>query len=466
LPCVIIFLSALPPTARGADDGAQPPISKEESSTKLADDGNPGTAKSSPTKRASPEPVAPSKQAISHEKVEAISGNPGAVNIVTGTGLLGRTLGLDNISGVRLGGLWIGDANYLISGGVEPRKWSFNSLLLVDLSIDCEKLVGIPGGQFGAEFLQFNGQPTNNQAGAVQGYNSLVAAEPLVRTELYELWWRQQLFNDKLAIRVGKTVPTYDFGNVSRSVPTSNSSHEIASVSGLIYTPVFVNPTMLGVIPGYYDSAYGITVTFTPTKQLYIDYGLYDGSLARGVHTGLKFAPTFDGHYFNAMEVGSAWLLGPQDKPGTLALGGWWQTGKLYGPAIKENGAQGFYMFGSQRLWDRHPGVDSSGITGFFQFGINDSETLPANEYFGSGLTGFGLIPGRPEDSVGVGLAWSWLDRNLGLRSNEFMTAIYYQMHLVGSVFFQPTLSYVPNPGASRNVPGAVALTSRITVLF
>jgi carbohydrate-selective porin OprB len=70
---------------------------------------------------------------------EGISANPGAVNILTGTGLLGRLLGFGPDSGVRLGGLWIGDANYLFAGGAEPRTWSFNSLLLVDLSLAAEE---------------------------------------------------------------------------------------------------------------------------------------------------------------------------------------------------------------------------------------------------------------------------------------------------------------------------------------
>lgn len=60
-----------------------------------------------------------------------ISANPGAVNILTGTGLLGRLLGFGPDSGVRLGGLWIGNANYLFAGGAEPRMWSFNGAVLV-----------------------------------------------------------------------------------------------------------------------------------------------------------------------------------------------------------------------------------------------------------------------------------------------------------------------------------------------
>src|SRR5689334_13855758 len=72
---------------------------------------------------------------------EGISGNPGAVNVLTGTGLLGRALGFGPESGVRLGGLWLGDVNYLVDGGADPRTWSFNSLLLLDLSLDLEKIL-------------------------------------------------------------------------------------------------------------------------------------------------------------------------------------------------------------------------------------------------------------------------------------------------------------------------------------
>ena len=165
---------------------------------------------------------------------DGISGNPGAVNILTGTGLLGRLLGFGKDSGVRLGGLWIGDTNYLFSGGADPKTWSFNSLLVVDLSLDLEKLVGIPGAQFGIDFLQFNGQATNDQAGVVPGYNGLPGQPPLDRSELYELWWRQRLFDDKLIFRIGKMVPTYDFNNVLRPVPVQDPSLFVPATSGLI----------------------------------------------------------------------------------------------------------------------------------------------------------------------------------------------------------------------------------------
>ena len=224
-------------------------------------------------------------------------------------------------------------------------------------------------------------------------------------------------------------------------------------------------------MPGYYNSAYGVTVTVAPTTSFYVSAGAYDGNVARGVQTGLNATPDFNGYYFAIGEVGYAWRLGPHGMPGTLAVGGWGQTGQLSavaasGSPITEDGAKGIYTFGSQRLWVRNPGQDNSGLSAFFQFGINDSETLRVNTYFGAGLTGFGLVPRRPKDSMGAGVAVSWLNEKLGFRNDEVMLSAYYQFNVIGDIYLQPTLTYIPNPGASRSLSPATAITLRATILF
>jgi porin len=395
-----------------------------------------------------------------------ISANPGAVNIVTGTGLLGRTFGFDKESGVHLGGAWVGDAGYLLSGGVEPRTWSFNSLLVVDLSLDLEKLLKIPGAQFGVEFSQFNGQPTNDQAGVVAGYNGLPGPPPLNRSQLNQLWWRQRLFDDKLIVRIGKTVPTYDFNNVLRPLPLQDESLFVPSLSALMYTPVFKNPTLIGAMPGSYNPAYGITLTFAPTNNVYASFGLYDGNQARGEQTGLNVTPEFNGYYFMIGEAGYAWRLGSQGLPGTVAVGAWRQAGELSAVGVREDGAKGIYAFANQRLWLRHPGVDNSGVSGFLQFGVSDSDTMIADRYVGAGLTAFGLVPGRPRDSMGAGIAASWLNQRLGFRASEVILQTYYQAHVVGDVYLQGYLTHVPNPGASPRLAPATAATIQVVVLF
>lgn len=399
----------------------------------------------------------------------AISGNPGAVNIVAGTGELGRQLGLPE-SGLRLGGVLVSNGNYLISGGNAPGEASFNNLLVTDLDADLDKLAQIPGASFGAALLRFDGQPSNQQAGLVTGYNGLTGAPPLDRTELYELWWRQSFFSDRLVVRIGKTVPTYDFDNVVRPVPVQDVALQIPAVSGLLYTPVFVNPTILGALPGYYNSAYGFTATLAPTERFYASFGGYDGNGAHGEQTGLQLAPNFNGYRFYIGETGTAWLLGANNLPGAFGIGAWDQTGTLTlsAPqgAVAQNGSQGVYAFASQRLWRGSNDGDARGVSGFVQLGANDSRTLIATRYLGLGVTAFGMIRGRPLDSLGVGIVWSRLNPNLDLRPDEAMLQFYDQVHVFDGVFLQPTLTLSPNPGETTARAPALAFTVQSTVLF
>jgi porin len=402
------------------------------------------------------------------EASSAIAGNPGAVNIVAGTGALGRLLGLDPESGLRLGGVLVSNGNYLISGGNAPGKTSFNNLLLANLDADLDTLAHIPGASFGAAMLRFDGQPTNQQAGVVTGYNGLTGAPPLDRTELYELWWRQSLFSDQLVVRIGKTVPTYDFGNVVRPVPVEDVLLQIPAVSGLLYTPIFVNPTILGALPGYYNSAYGVTATVAPGRSFYVSLGGYDGNVARGVQTGLQNGPIFNGYRFQIGEAGTAWLLGSDNLPGSFGIGAWNQTGTLSIPhsTITQNGTHGTYAFASQRLWRGSGYADARGVSGFVQLGINDSRTMLATRYLGLGATAFGVIPGRPLDSLGAGIAWSRLNRNSGFRPNEALLQFYDQIHVFDGVYLQPALTVSPNPGERTARAPAIAFTVQSTVLF
>lgn len=412
-----------------------------------------------------------------------VSSNPAAVNINVGTGQLGQLLGLDEDSGLRLGGLWVGDASGVLSGGVEPGQWGLNNLVVADLSLDAEKRWGWHGCSFGTQFLDYTGQPTNSLAGTVQGFDGLQSSPPFNRTELYQLWWRQEWFDGKLITRVGKSVPSYDFGNVLAGVPVHDAAYNIPAVTSLIYTPIFVNPTMLGRLPGYYDSSTGVIATLLPTEHAYISYGFFDGNNAHGQDLGLR-GPLFNGNYFHIAEVGGTWLCGPENKPGKLGMGVWGQTGQLSTPSGGEvDGDMGTYLFASQRLWFRHPGLDNSGVSGFVQFGANSSDSLAVRQFVGVGLTAFGLVRSRPKDSQGIGIAWAFLNNepNAGefffpdvpsgsssqeLRSNELMLQAYYQLILWDGAIFQPTLTYIPNPGVRSDIPGAFALSTYLILLF
>lgn len=400
----------------------------------------------------------------SEQQSYGISGNPGAVNSVTGTGELGRRLHIPSSSGVQLGGMYIGDCNTLFDGRQGTGMWTGNSVLIIDLLIDLQKSIGWRGAYFGSEFLQFNGQPTNADAGVVQGYNSLTGSPPLNRSELYQLWLLQKFWGEKFTLRIGKVIPIAHFNNVSKPVPTNNPTVSIPSVSGLTYTPIFVNTTFLGAIGGYYNSVYGAVATIAPVKEAYVNLGFFDGNLARGVQTGLKTAPHFNGYYFSIIEAGYGWA---SSKPGIAAIGGWFQSGKLTNGNQTQIGTGGIYGFASQALWTKSSNsTDKGNVSSFIQFGWSNSRTFEMNLFAGAGLTAFALIPKRPNDSFGFGLAWSRLNPHRFSRYSELMLQAYYQLQILSSIYFESALSYIPNPGAHPDKSNVTALTNRMTILF
>lgn len=418
-----------------------------------------GPAKAQDPVRVTPAPPPP-------ETVAAVSGNPASSDFTTGTGWLGRTLGLKEEWGVKLGGMWLADTNVVVAGGAQPGAWSNNSALVIGLDVDAEKLVGWRGAKFSFEFLQFNGGDTNEQAGSIAGYNGIVGLPPLNRTELLEAWYLQEMVKDKLSMRIGRSLPTYDFGNVLRPVALADPDQNIPAVSGLLWSPIFVNASMIGAMMGYYNPGNGVTVSYTPTKSFYANVGFYDGNRARGIQTGL-YAPMFNGYWFNIGEIGVNWLLGDGKHPGQFAVGLWRQTGVMTFRGTTEDGTGGFYLFGSQRVaYGVNAAVPNSSISIFYQVGANASQTLPITQYYSVGATAFGLIGKRAGDSLGVGVGLSRLNPTQFQRPTELMFQAYYQAHLFATTFLQPTVTYIPTPGLSPDLPGALTTTLRLTLLF
>ena len=407
----------------------------------------------------------------------ALAGNPAAVNLFNGTGKLGEFLGIAPETGVKFGGMWIGNTAFIM-GGKSQGDATYNNLAIVDLQIDLEKFWNIDGASFAATFLQFDGAYTNTHEGVAVGFDGLTEGPSLNRSELYQLWWRQKFLDDTLIFRIGKSIPYVDFGNVIKALPIDRerSPPIIPATTALLYAPIFVNPTMLGVMPGYYNSAWGVTGTYVP-NEYYASAGFFDGSLARGRQTGTHAGPTFDAYYFSIGEVGKVW---GGNYPGKIAFGGWGQSGAFCagltanagcsGQSQVQNGMQGFYTLVTNRLlsvdWANKPGA----ILGFMQFGINNAKYIMANQFVGGGISAFGVIPDRDRDSLGFGFGLSYLNQGMseaspnGLwtspvyryptysRSSELVTQLYYQAHVWGDVYVQPVLSYVPHPAMSMPV--------------
>lgn len=423
------------------------------------------------------------KPILASKQKRLFSGNPAASDSIVGTGELGKWLGLGEDSPVRIGGIFLGNITQQISGGTDSGTTSFNGSAILGLGIDLEKAMAWPGAFFEVEVLQFNGQPVNQTAGSVQGINSLEATSPLSRTELYQLWLNQTFNDGRISFRVGKLIPSMNFGSVVRPLITQTNPQLFPSTTSLMYTPVFVSPSMLGFIPGYYNSAFGIYGSWnswgtsfengTDAHGWYVQAGLYDGRGAQGVQTGLV-GPDFSGALFEVIEVGGAWSQFPGISNlgvGSLAVGAWHQSGPLTAPGgATEAGTGGIYGYLVQKLGTFRDDPNINGVMGFLQGGWNNSSTAIMNASVGFGLTFIAPFADRPLDSYGLGFSWAELNDSpaagYGFNSYETMIQFYGQYHLFSNYFLQPVITILPTPGIKGATSPSISAALQLVVPF
>lgn len=413
------------------------------------------------------------------------SSNPAASAAAPGTGQLGRWLGLPADSALRLGGVWVGNGTSQIVGGVQSAPASgLAQQLLLDATLDLDKAMGWRGATAWVQGLQVNAGPgAALPSGSVQGSNSLVAPPPLDRTELYSVVLRQDLWDRQLKILVGKQAASVEFANVTRPDFTRNPTYEVPALSALPFTPLYAMPTLLGRMPGYPDSALGVSLSWQPKglgRKVYLSAGVFDGRGGVGdgsIRTGTAI-PSLSGPLFSVAELGGGWSLGASNRPGSASFGAWFQGGQSSrcsggGPeesCLKEYGAHGLYGTVAQRLFNFRYGRDSSGLVGFVSAGWTPSVTNLMTRSLTAGLTAFAPMAQRPRDSFGLGLSWARVNDTgfLGevFRPSELMLQVYGQFHLGGTTYVVPAFTSLPRPGLAAAAGGSTSVLLQLITLF
>ena len=410
------------------------------------------------------------------------TGNPAASQTAPGTGELGQLLGLPSDGALRISGVWVGNGSVQWSGGLSKSNDAAQELLL-EASLDLGKAIGLDHTWIWVQGLQVNGSANaGGVSGSVQGSNSLVAAPPLDRTELFEFAIRKDVLDGRLRLIAGKQSPSTIFANINRPDVTEDPRYKIASITSLAFTPIYSMPSLLGRLPGYTDSALGLHATVQPgwlEDRSYLSAGVFDGRGGLGdasVLTGLVM-PSLSGPLFSIVEAGSGWVVGETRKPGSIGVGAWSQGGESLRcnrsnpqQCISEIGTWGAYLLMDQRLSNFRPDQDSSGINTFLSAGWSPSNTNLINASITGGLTFFGPFKARPNDSLGIGLSWAQINTREFLshtfNSNELMLQGYAQIALTKSLFLQPTLTLLPQVGLREAENNSFSGLMQITMLF
>ncbi len=131
-------------------------------------------------------------------------------------------------------------------------------------------------------------------------------------------------------------------------------------------------------------------------------------------------------------------------------------------PLNREQDTWSVYYNFDQYLWN--PGNDSKqGLGVFFRFGVSDGQANPVKYHLNLGIGGKGVIPGREQDTFGIG--WSrlqmsdnfvpFLRKNLGLGLRHDDTfEIFYNVALVGWMKLTLDLQVI-EPGIKKALAGS-----------
>jgi porin len=193
--------------------------------------------------------------------------------------------------------------------------------------------------------------------------------------------------------------------------------------------------------------------------------------------------------------------------PGIYKLGGWYHSGRfddqrfddgglsLAAPASsgqprRHDGDYGVYAVADQMVW-RQPGTEDQGLTLFLRLGAAPSDRNLISFYADGGLAYKGLLPGRTQDTLALGVAYAQvgdharrLDQDshavsglsTPVRAAETALELSYVAQVTPWWTVQPDLQLVFNPGgpaANPNDPtglspvgDAVVIGLRTTVKF
>ncbi len=305
---------------------------------------------------------------------------------------------------------------------------------------------------------------------------------------MFELWYEQNAFNDRFSVRAGLMLADTEFATSETAFTFMNST--------LGWMAWLANDLPFGG-PAYPLSTPGARIRVKPVDDVYFQAAIFSGDPTGGdgSNQGGEFPQgtvfSFRGGTFLMAEVGFTpnQQKGAAGLPGNYKIGAWYHTSSRFGDQrfddtglsladpmstgipLDHTGNSGIYGVVDQMLY-RVPGTDDQGLSAFVRVGGTRNDRNLISFYADAGLVYKGLIPGRPDDKIGIAAAYARIGGNArGLdvdtafftespypvRSSEAMVELTYQAKLTPWWTLQPDLQYVIRPsGGVLNDDGSI----------
>jgi porin len=164
-----------------------------------------------------------------------------------------------------------------------------------------------------------------------------------------------------------------------------------------------------------------------------------------------------------------------------VAVGAWHYTAKFndldefdaQGAPLQHQGSSGAYL-AMDRVLSETPDHKHQ-IGAFLQLGVSEQQVNRFGSYTGAGIAAGGLIPGRPNDEIGFGVAsarncFSYMQSQqlMGVPVNRAETALEatYLAKINDSVAWQPDFQYVIHPNTDPTIRNALVFQLRLELGF
>ena len=356
--------------------------------------------------------------------------------------------------GVSVGAVWVGQGFKNFQGGISTSTTAASTFDL-NLTLDAGKLLGWPGATFYADLEDHAGtDPSQALVGDLQKFTKYNYPPFL---QMAELWYQQNLFGNKLRLKIGKVDANTEFSVIDNGLQFLNSSTQ-------------VSPTII-VFPTFPDPMPSVNAFFTPNDLFYASVGAY---YANREDRFLDFtgspqaAQLTQSGAFIIGETGLKWKhLADWQNDGNVRLGFWGDTGTfttLNGG--REQGTHGIYAIANQTLWKPGSKEDETrGVRMFLEYAQTPGDISVIDRHIGGGLAWTGPFAGRPNDIIGLSPQYVHLSESADLpKSYELAIEGFYQYQITPWASLQPDLQYIRNPGGQH--PDALVGTLQIVCRF
>lgn len=380
-----------------------------------------------------------------------------------------------------------------VSGGLE-QDFAYNHMLFFQLDLDFEKLVGWKGGSMVWSFADNAGSDLSNSI----GNNFQISTDYGPNTFMFnEFYIRQNLFEDKLALKLGQMSLLNDF----MASPLYDVYVNLAFCGNPLAIPFNLPATAMPVSswgahakwtePEWYAQAgiYQVSSRLGQTAYRGFDYSIRSGD-GTMIFAEAGWTPTFfksEGGSATAADGKSAIdgkkTFAPAEEAGSPGYPGNYKIGAYFsnwsyapfsnGPDVAN--VYGFYFLADQMVF-QEANAPGQGLTLWSAFTVSPQELVAQIPFFVSGGVQYlGLIPRRDQDRAIFGVAWGSYSRNLasqqtslGLPQEDYEMVFEwsYQIQVNQWLQVQPDAQYIVNPGATNTTQNAWVIGAVVNVSF